>query len=75
MNEGEVKVTLLLHIIGGNQMKRIVIFERYFSADEKQGNYSKEFSFMQVIQEGNKIITVYASRWNSSYDVETIQDI
>ena len=56
-------------------MKRIVIFERYFSADEKQDNYSKEFSLMQVIQEGNKIITIYASRWNSSYDVETIQDI
>jgi len=56
-------------------MKRIVIFERYFSADEKQDNYSKEFSFMQVIQEGNKVITVYVSRWNSSYDVETIQDI
>ena len=56
-------------------MKRVVIFERYFSADEKQDNYSKEFSFMQVIQEGDKIITTYVSRWNSSYDVTTVQDI
>ena len=56
-------------------MKRVVIFERYFSADDKLENYSKEFSFMQVVQEGDKIITIYVSRWNNSYDVTTVQDI
>ena len=56
-------------------MKRVVIFERYFSADDKSENYSKEFSFMQVVHEGDKIITTYVSRWNSSYDVTTVQDI
>lgn len=51
------------------------LFEKYFSMDKEAENYSNDFSYMQIRKEGNKIITEYISRWNSSYNVKTIQNI